>query len=182
MHYCFHFIGLRHPPFYRNIFFCYTKSSRKCSSSSYPFHSSYNAIMKKNVFFLRMFVKFVWLFYTRYCLEATISLNNSPVRIKNKILLVVLLIGHSLYRSANIVRVIKSRRLRWAGHVARMEEGRSAFKILTGKPTGKRPLGRPRRRWEDNIRMDLEEMGINRGIGLIRLRIGIIGELLWIRH
>ena len=53
---------------------------------------------------------------------------------------------HSMYRSPNI-RVIKSRRLRWAGHVARMEEGRSAFKILTGKPTGKRPLGRPRRRW-----------------------------------
>ena len=55
---------------------------------------------------------------------------------------------HSLYRSPNIVRVIKSRRLRWAGHVARMEEGRSAFKILTGKPAGKRPLGRPSRRWE----------------------------------
>ena len=54
-------------------------------------------------------------------------------------------------------------RLRWAGHVARMEEGRSAFKILTGKPTGKRPLGRPRCRWEDNIRMDLEEIGINAG-------------------
>ena len=53
---------------------------------------------------------------------------------------------HSLYRSTNIVRVIKSRRLRWTGHVARMEEGRSAFKILTGKPTGKGPLGRPRRR------------------------------------
>ena len=53
---------------------------------------------------------------------------------------------HSLYRSPNIVRVIKSRKLRWARHVARMEEGRSAFKILTGKPTGKRPLGRPRRR------------------------------------
>ena len=52
---------------------------------------------------------------------------------------------HSLYRSPDIVRVIKSRRLRWAGHVARMEEGRSAFKILAGKPTGKRPLGRPRR-------------------------------------
>ena len=69
----------------------------------------------------------------------------------------------SLYRSPNIVRVIKSTRLRWAGHVARMEEGRSAFKILTGKPTGKRPLGRPRRRWEDNIRMDLEEIGINAG-------------------
>ena len=72
-----------------------------------------------------------------------------------------------LIRSAtsqhNIVRVIKSRRLRWAGHVARMEESRSAFKILTGKPTGKRPLGRPRHRWEDNIRMDLEEIGINAG-------------------
>ena len=53
---------------------------------------------------------------------------------------------HSLYLSPNIVRVIKSRRIRWAGHVARMEEGRSAFKILTGKSTGKRPLGRPTRR------------------------------------
>ena len=55
----------------------------------------------------------------------------------------------------------ESRRLRWAGHVARMEEGRTAFKILTGKPTGKRPT--PRRRWEDNIRMNLEEIGINAG-------------------
>ena len=63
-----------------------------------------------------------------------------------------------LYRLPNIARVIKSRRLRWAGHEARMEEGKSAFKILTGKPTGKIPLGRPRRRWEDNIRMDLEEI------------------------
>ena len=53
--------------------------------------------------------------------------------------------------------------MKWAGHVARMEESRSAFKILTGKPIGRRPLGRPRRRWEDNIRMDLEEIGINVG-------------------
>ena len=59
--------------------------------------------------------------------------------------------------------VIKSRRLRWARHVARMEESRSAFNILTGKPTGKRPLGRPRRRWEVNIRMNLEGIGINAG-------------------
>ena len=62
----------------------------------------------------------------------------------------------SSYRSPNIVRVIKSRKLRWAGHLARMEEGRSACKMLAGKHTGKRPLGRPRRRWEDNIRMDLK--------------------------
>ena len=68
-----------------------------------------------------------------------------------------------MYRSPNIVSVIKSRRLRWAGQVARVEEGRSAFKILAGKPTGKRTLGRPRRRWEDNIRMNLEEICINVG-------------------
>ena len=70
---------------------------------------------------------------------------------------------HSFYRSPNIVRMIKSRRMRWAGHVARMEEGWSSFKILTSKPTRKRSLGRSRRRWEDNIRMDLEEIGINAG-------------------
>ena len=57
--------------------------------------------------------------------------------------------------------MIKSRRLRWTGYVARMEEGRSAFRILSGTPTGKRPLVRPGRRWEDNIRMDLELIGIN---------------------
>ena len=59
--------------------------------------------------------------------------------------------------------MIKARRLRWAGNVDRMEEGRNAFKILTGKPAGKRLLGRPRRRWEDNIRMDPKEIGINAG-------------------
>jgi hypothetical protein len=57
--------------------------------------------------------------------------------------------------------VIKSTRLRWAGHVARMEEGRSALKILTYTPIGKRPLGRLRRRWVDNIRMDLKKIGIS---------------------
>ena len=62
---------------------------------------------------------------------------------------------------SHIFRVNKSRKLRWAGHVARMEEGRNAFKSFTGKPTGKRPLGRPRRRWEDNIRIDIKEIGFN---------------------
>ena len=57
--------------------------------------------------------------------------------------------------------MITRRRLKWAGHVARMSEDRIAFKILTGKPSGKRPLGRPRRRWEDNIRTDLKEISIN---------------------
>jgi hypothetical protein len=58
---------------------------------------------------------------------------------------------HDLYSSPTIVRVIKSRRMRWAGHVARMGEVRCVYRILVGKPEGKRPLGRPRRRWEDSI-------------------------------
>jgi hypothetical protein len=65
------------------------------------------------------------------------------------------------YYSPNIVRAIKSRRFRWAGNVVRMEEGRSVFKILTGTPTGNRPLSGPRRRWEDKGRMNLKEIGIN---------------------
>ena len=66
---------------------------------------------------------------------------------------------NSLYSSSNIVRVIKSRGMRWAGNVARMEEGRGVLKVLVGKPEGKRSLGRPRRRWEDKIKMDLQEVG-----------------------
>jgi hypothetical protein len=64
-----------------------------------------------------------------------------------------------LYSSPNIVRVIKSRRMRWAGHVACMAERRGAYIVLVGKPEGWRPLGRPRRRWEDNIKTDLREVG-----------------------
>jgi hypothetical protein len=63
------------------------------------------------------------------------------------------------YALPNIVRVVKSRRMRWEGHVARMGEGRAVHRFLVGKPEGKRPLGRPRRRWEDNIKMDLREVG-----------------------
>ncbi|KAJ4438799.1 hypothetical protein ANN_14751 [Periplaneta americana] len=66
---------------------------------------------------------------------------------------------HALYSSPDIIRDIKSRRLRWAGHVARMGESRNAYRVLVGRPERKRPLGRPRRRWEDNIKMDLREVG-----------------------
>jgi hypothetical protein len=65
--------------------------------------------------------------------------------------------------SLPIVRVVKSRRLRWAGHVAHMGEDRGERRVLVGKPEGKRPLGRPRRRWEDNIKLDLQEVGRGRG-------------------
>ena len=61
-----------------------------------------------------------------------------------------------MYRSHNTIRAIKLRRFRWANHVARMEEGRRDFNILTGKPTGKRPLGRPMRRWKGNIKMNIK--------------------------
>ncbi|KAJ4431957.1 hypothetical protein ANN_20566 [Periplaneta americana] len=66
---------------------------------------------------------------------------------------------HELYPSPDIIGNIKSRRLRWAGHVARMGESRNAYRVLVGRPEGKIPLGRPRRRWEDNIKMDLREVG-----------------------
>jgi hypothetical protein len=66
---------------------------------------------------------------------------------------------HGLYSSPSIVRVIKARRMRWAGHVACMGEVRGAYNILVGKPEGRRPLGRPRCRWEDNIKMDLRQIG-----------------------
>jgi hypothetical protein len=66
---------------------------------------------------------------------------------------------HGLYSSPSIIRVIKARRMRWVEHVARMGEVSDAYNILVGKPEGKRPLGRPRHRWEDNIKMDLGEIG-----------------------
>jgi hypothetical protein len=66
---------------------------------------------------------------------------------------------HNLYSSPSIIRMIKSRRMRWAGHVALMGEKRNLYRILVGNPEGKRPLGRPRRRWVDNIKMDLREVG-----------------------
>jgi hypothetical protein len=68
---------------------------------------------------------------------------------------------HNLYSSPSINRIIKSRRMRWVGHVARMEEKRNMYRLLVGKPEGKRPLGRPRHRLMDNIKMDLLEIGLN---------------------
>jgi hypothetical protein len=83
-----------------------------------------------------------------------------------------------LYSAQNIIWVIKSRRMRWAGHVARMGEGRGAYRSLVWRPEGRRPLGRPRHRWEDNIKMDLQEVGWGAWTGLIWLRIGTGGGLL----
>jgi len=79
---------------------------------------------------------------------------------------------NDLYSSPNIVRVIKSRRMRWAWHVARMGEERGVYRVLVGKPEGKRPMGRPRRRWVDNIKMDLQEVvcGYMDWIGLAQVR------------
>jgi hypothetical protein len=75
---------------------------------------------------------------------------------------------HNLYSFPDIIRHIKSRLMRWAGHVARIGEEIKLYKVLVGNPEGKRPLGRPRRRWEDGIRMDLGEIGLG-GVNWIRL-------------
>jgi hypothetical protein len=85
---------------------------------------------------------------------------------------------HNLYSSPDIIRQVKSRRMRWAGYVARMGEERKGYKVLVGKPEGKRPLGRPRRRWEDGVRMDVREIGLGVWIGFDWLRIGTGGGLL----
>jgi len=81
-----------------------------------------------------------------------------------------------LYSLPNIVQVVKSRRMRWAGHVVCMGEGRGVHMVLVGKPERKRPLGRPRRRWEDNNKMDLQEVGGVVGTGWSWLRIGTCGR------
>jgi hypothetical protein len=83
---------------------------------------------------------------------------------------------HDLYSSPDNITQIISRRMRWAGHVARMGEGRNVYRVLVGKPEGKRPLGRLRRRWGDGIKMDLME--IDSGCGFTWLRTGMVGGLL----
>jgi hypothetical protein len=75
---------------------------------------------------------------------------------------------HNLYSSPNIIRMVKSRTMRWTEHVAHMGEKRNACRVLMGRPEKKRPLGRPRRRWEDNSNMDLREIGWG-GVGKINL-------------
>ena len=82
------------------------------------------------------------------------------------------------YSSPNIVRVIKSRNMRWSGHVARMGARRGVGRVLVRKPEGKRLLGRHRRRWEDKIKMDLQKVGCGVWTGSIQLRIGTGGGLL----
>jgi hypothetical protein len=87
---------------------------------------------------------------------------------------------HNLYLSPDTIRQIKSRRLTWAGHVARMGEGRNVYRVLAGKPEGKSPLGRPRRRWEKGTKMDLRDTGWGVGVwnAFTCLRIGTGGGLL----
>jgi hypothetical protein len=82
---------------------------------------------------------------------------------------------NDLYFSPNNVLMVKSRRMRWAGHLAHMGEGRGVHKVLVGKREGKKPLGRPRPRWEHNIKMDLQAVGGVVGTGWSRLRIGTGG-------
>jgi hypothetical protein len=85
---------------------------------------------------------------------------------------------HDLYSSQSIIRIMKERRMRWAGHVARVGEERNACRLLVVKSEGRGPLGRPRRRWLNNIRMDIVEVGWVMWTGLVCLRIGTGGELL----
>ena len=94
-------------------------------------------------------------FFVLVALECKIA----PLECKEVLLVILLTWLNDLDSSPNIVRVIKSRIMRWAGHVARMEERRGVYRVLVGKPEGKRPLGRLRRRWDDNIKMDLQEVG-----------------------
>jgi hypothetical protein len=84
---------------------------------------------------------------------------------------------HNLYTSPSIIRMFKSREMRWAGHVARMVK-MTAYRLLVGKPERKRPLGRPRRRWLDNIKIDLKEIKWNSMDWIVWLRIGTSGGLL----
>ena len=88
---------------------------------------------------------------------------------------------NDLYSLPNIVRVVNSRRMRWAGHVALIGEDRGVHRVLVGKPEGKRLLGRPRHRWEDNIKIDLQEVGGGLGTGWSWLRTGTGGGHLWVR-
>jgi hypothetical protein len=85
---------------------------------------------------------------------------------------------HNLYSSPDIIRQIKSRIMRWAGHVARIVAGRNVYRVLVGKPEGIRPLERPRRRWEDGIEMDRREIGWGVWTGFTWLSIGTVGGLL----
>jgi hypothetical protein len=81
---------------------------------------------------------------------------------------------HDLYSSPSVIRIIKSRRMKWAGHVARMGEKRNAYRLLVGKPEGKRPLGRSRRRWIDDMKLGLLEIGLSRSR---KLRLTTVGDL-----
>jgi hypothetical protein len=86
---------------------------------------------------------------------------------------------NDLYSSPTIVWVIKLRRMKWAGHVAHMGEGRGVYRVLVGKPEGKRQLGKPRHRWEDNIKVDLQEVGVWTGLSWLRIETGGRHLFIW---
>jgi hypothetical protein len=88
---------------------------------------------------------------------------------------------NDLYSSPTLVRVIKSRRLKWAGYVTPMEGGRGVYRVLEGKTVGKRPLGRPGRRWDDNIKIYVQDVGCGVWTGMSRLRIETGGGILRMR-
>ena len=126
----------------------------------------YNSISSQTIHFLKLWFKFNP--STRCSLTPSVffpycqKLNRMFVHCFIYIYLFIYLFNeklNDLYSSPNTLRVIKSRRMRWAGHVARMGEERGAYRVLVVKPDGKRPLGKPRRGWVDNIRMDLQEVG-----------------------
>jgi hypothetical protein len=129
-------------------------SGNACYHSVQNFLSS--SLLSKNVN-IKIYTTIIWIVFENGVLRRIFGLKRDEVtgewrKLHNGEV-------RDLYSSPSIIRIIKSRRMRWAGHVARMGEKMNAYRLLVGKPEGKRPLGRPRRRWVDNIRMDLAEVG-----------------------
>ena len=129
---------LPHVAFLREVFLCGQKANFKCSEDNMSVYLTLHNKLKVILAHLAVFT-----LINNFNQGNGKKLHNEKLR--------------DLYSLPNIVRAVKSRRMRWAGHVARMGEGRGVHRVLVRRPEGKRLLGRPRRRWEDNIKMDLQE-------------------------